>query len=188
MIRERIQRSDLLRHRVPQGRADTAERVGPEGSILALAGGSSWEELQPVIGATFGNWQGGSKPVPAPEIAPQGVHHVPAETSQVQIGLAFPGPAQGTDAAYVYTVALNVLSGTMGSRLFTEVREKRGLVYSVFSEGTWSVGICRRVVMVKASPSRRTSWEESRAPEAAILRRTNSSSPSMAATVCTSAG
>lgn len=112
-------------------RQDAAERVGPEGSILALAGGSSWEELQPVIGATFGHWQGGSKPVPAPQLAPQGVHHVPAETTQVQVGLAYPSAMVGTEEGYLYSLALNVLSGSMGARLFTEVREKRGLVYSV---------------------------------------------------------
>ncbi|HRN19490.1 MAG TPA: insulinase family protein, partial [Trueperaceae bacterium] len=45
--------------------------------------------------------------------------------------LGFPSPAPGTDDAYTYQVALEVLSGSMGARLFTEVREKRGLVYSV---------------------------------------------------------
>ncbi|MCW5820437.1 MAG: insulinase family protein, partial [Trueperaceae bacterium] len=56
---------------------------------------------------------------------------VDADSSQVQIGLAFPSPAPGTDDMYVYLLALEVLSGSMGARLFTEVREKRGLVYSV---------------------------------------------------------
>ena len=116
-------------------REDARNRVGPDGSILALAGGSSWDELLPVIERTFGQWQGNTQPIPAPEVAPRGLHHVPAETTQLQLGLAYPSAQVGTDEGYLYTLALNVLSGSMGARLFTEIREKRGLVYSV-SAGT----------------------------------------------------
>jgi len=116
-------------------RADAADRVGPRGSILALAGGSTWEELLPIIEAAFGEWEGNSLPIPEPEVAATGVHHVPAETSQLQLGLAYPSAQVGTDEGYLYSLALNVLSGSMGARLFTEIREKRGLVYSV-SAGT----------------------------------------------------
>jgi len=58
------------------------------------------------------------------------------------IGLAFPSAEPGTDESIVYNLALGVLSGSMGSRLFTEVREKRGLVYSVsaFSRGLRGFG------------------------------------------------
>lgn len=116
-------------------RADAANRLGPDGAILALAGGSTWEQLLPVIEETFGTWRGATQPVPAPELAPQGLHHVDAETTQLQVGLAYPSAQVGTDEGYLYTLALNVLSGSMGARLFTEIREKRGLVYSV-SAGT----------------------------------------------------
>src|SRR5690606_23306115 len=59
-----------------------------------------------------------------------GRRHVVADSAQVQIGLAFPGPKPGTDEAYVHNVALNVLSGSMGSRPLTEVRATRGLAHS----------------------------------------------------------
>lgn len=116
----------------PDGvRQDFAERVGPGGAILALAGGSSWEEVLQVVEDAFGAWQGGTQPIPEPRLAAAGQHHVPADTSQLQLGLAYPSPLMGTDEGYLYSLALNVLSGSMGARLFTEVREKRGLVYSV---------------------------------------------------------
>lgn len=112
-------------------RADAAARLGPEGSILALAGGSSWAELLPVIEATFGAWTGRTVLAPTPELAPPAVHHVPADTTQLQLGLAYPSAQIGTEEGYLYSLALSVLSGSMGARLFTEIREKRGLVYSV---------------------------------------------------------
>ncbi len=112
-------------------RTDAADRLGPDGSILALAGGSNWGELLPIIEATFGGWAGSTVPAPAPELAPPAMHHVPADTTQLQLGLAYPSAQVGTDEGYLYSLALSVLSGSMGARLFTEIREKRGLVYSV---------------------------------------------------------
>lgn len=112
-------------------RADAAARLGPDGAVLGLAGGGDWERLAAAAERAFGGWRGASVAVPAAEFAPVGRHHVDADSSQVQIGLGFPSPAPGTDDMYVYLVALEVLSGSMGARLFTEVREKRGLVYSV---------------------------------------------------------
>ncbi len=117
---------------VPDGvRQDAERRVGPDGSILALAGGSDWETLHAVVEDAFGGWVGRTEPIPTPQLAATGRHHVPAETSQVQLGLAYPSALLGSDEGYLYTLALNALSGSMGSRLFTEIREKRGLVYSV---------------------------------------------------------
>lgn len=124
--------ADGLTALTPGGvRRDAARRLGPQGAVLGLAGGGTWEGLAEAVTQAFGPWRGGSVPVPAAEVAPVGRYHVDAESSQVQIGLAFPSPAPGTDEMYVYQLALEVLSGSMGARLFTEVREKRGLVYSV---------------------------------------------------------
>lgn len=110
---------------------DAHKRVGPAGSILTLAGGADWTHLLQIVQAAFGQWQGNSQPIPAPELAAPSRHHVTAETSQVQVGLAFPSSQPGTDQGYLYSLALGVLSGSPAARLFTEVREKRGLVYSV---------------------------------------------------------
>ena len=49
----------------------------------------------------------------------------------MQITLAYDAPIIRDDAYYPARIGQMVLSGGMGSRLFTEVREKRGLVYSV---------------------------------------------------------
>ncbi|MBN1514873.1 MAG: insulinase family protein [Phycisphaerae bacterium] len=57
--------------------------------------------------------------------------HVEKETEQVQIALAFQGLPKGHPQYYVQVVVLAVLTAGMSSRLFTEVREKQGLVYWV---------------------------------------------------------
>src|SRR5690606_22282556 len=41
----------------PEGvRQDAARRLGPDGAVLALAGGASWEELAPIVEDAFGGW------------------------------------------------------------------------------------------------------------------------------------
>jgi predicted Zn-dependent peptidase len=56
---------------------------------------------------------------------------VEKDTEQVQIALAFQGLPKGHPQYYVQAVVLAVLAAGMSSRLFTEVREKQGLVYWV---------------------------------------------------------
>lgn len=63
-----------------------------------------------------------------------GTHHHAKETEQQQILLCWPGVAVTDDEYTVERVMLSVLGGGMSSRLFTEVREKQGLVYWV---GAW---------------------------------------------------
>lgn len=112
-------------------RADYERRFSPEGAVMAVAGGVGWEELQDLVEGIFGDWRGPKPERPGVEIAPAERHHVSADTAQVQIGLAYPGLGPTDTDWYLQSLALNVLSGGMGSRLFSEVREKRGLVYSV---------------------------------------------------------
>lgn len=112
-------------------RQDYAARFRPEGMIIAAAGGVDWDDLVRQVEEQFGDWQGAPPPLPSVSVARAGRNHVEADTSQVQIGLAYPGVAPGDDDWYRHTLAMNVLSGGAGSRLFMEVREKRGLVYSV---------------------------------------------------------
>ncbi len=112
-------------------RADRANRAGPEGAVLAVAGGISWPELKALVTDQLGGWNGPAVDLPAPELAAPSRQHVTADTSQVQIGLSFSSlPPQHPDWLK-QALAIGVLSGGMGARLFSEVREKRGLVYSV---------------------------------------------------------
>jgi predicted Zn-dependent peptidase len=103
----------------------------PRGAILAVAGNVEWAPLRDQVGRLFGDWQGGPGaewrlgPEPAPHA------HLTKETTQTHIGVAYPSVPIGHADYYAAMGAVNVLSGGMSARLFTEVREKRGLCYAV---------------------------------------------------------
>lgn len=58
------------------------------------------------------------------------------DIEQVNILLGFPGLAYQDDLFYAQTILSTLLGGGMSSRLFQEVREKRGLVYTIYSFAT----------------------------------------------------
>lgn len=116
-------------------RADYQRRVVPQGMIISVAGGVRWAQLRAEVEALFADWQGSAVALPEVVVAPAQQQHVSSETSQTQIGVAYQAIAPGAPGWYENALANGVLSGGMGSRLFSEVREKRGLVYSVSAAG-----------------------------------------------------
>lgn len=107
-------------------------RYQPEGALFAIAGDFDWDHVVERVTALFGGW-GGAAPasstaLPAPKT---GVSVEIIEGNQEHIGMAFPFPIYGDPDYYAANVAMEILGGGMTSRLFREVREKRGLVYSV---------------------------------------------------------
>ncbi len=100
--------------------------------MLAVAGGVDYPEVRALADELFGDWEG--TPPQAPRAQARGeayYQHLQQETAQTQIGIAYAGLPIEHPEYYHARLGLNVLSGSMGARLFTEVREKRGLVYSV---------------------------------------------------------
>lgn len=57
--------------------------------------------------------------------------HIPHDGAQVHIGLMTSTVKPADENYYNARVAISVLSGGMSSRLFTQVREKRGLCYAI---------------------------------------------------------
>lgn len=105
----------------------------PGGSILAFAGDFEWDELRAQINELLGDWQGNiTEPEPDDE-AMGGYEHLDAQTSQVHIGLAYDAVPEPDNQSILQRVGAAVLSGGMSGRLFTEVREKRGLCYAVYA-------------------------------------------------------
>ena len=103
----------------------------PNGTILGVAGNFDWERVVEKVETLFADWQSieVARPAETPPLVSES--HTPFEGNQCHIGLAFPSVPY-RDAAYLRAwAAVGVLSGGMSSRLFTEVREKRGLCYTV---------------------------------------------------------
>ncbi len=103
------------------------------GSILAFAGQLDWDKLRDTVGELTSAWSGAADDVKPTKDGPRGYTHLEAQTEQVHIGLAYDAPADPDEASMLQRAAVSVLSGGMSSRLFTEVREKRGLCYSVYA-------------------------------------------------------
>ena len=105
----------------------------PSEIILSVAGNIDWPKLRDQVERLFGDWTSG----PAQELklkkAIGGSGHLKKDTTQTQIAIAYPSVPFGQPEYYAAQGAVQVLSGGMGARLFTEVREKRGLCYSVWA-------------------------------------------------------
>lgn len=106
-------------------------RARPGGSILGVAGAVDPDAITAQLNTLLAGWSGDA-PEPAHGAAPpRGYAHAPDETNQVQIVVMADAPREHESASLMEKVAVSVLSGGMAGRLFTEVREKRGLCYAV---------------------------------------------------------
>lgn len=105
----------------------------PKGMILSVAGNVDWKPLRDQVEKLFGDWKPGEAPPVKLHSPPPLKPHISKETEQTQIAIAYPSVPIGHPDYYAALGAVNVLSGGMSSRLFTEVREKRGLCYSVWA-------------------------------------------------------
>jgi predicted Zn-dependent peptidase len=107
--------------------------IKPQHAILGIAGNVTLDEVLPVLEEVFGDWTGSNDlEFPTGTVSP--VHeHLPHESTQTHIGVAYHGVSYADPDYYAAWAAVNVLSGGMSSRLFTEIREKRGLCYSVYA-------------------------------------------------------
>jgi predicted Zn-dependent peptidase len=116
----------------------------PNGSILGFAGKLDWPELRDRVAAHLSRWEGGRDGVQPSGQGPRGYHHTQADTSQVHIALAYDAVPEPDGNSLLQRAAVAALSGGMSGRLFTEVREKRGLCYSVYA--TYAAGRDRGAV------------------------------------------
>lgn len=107
--------------------------VKPNGAILGIAGNVTLDAILPVIQQVLGSWAGSNDmAIPVKECSPVR-EHIKHESTQTHIGVAYHAVAYADPNYYAGWAAVNVLSGGMSSRLFTEIREKRGLCYSVYA-------------------------------------------------------
>jgi predicted Zn-dependent peptidase len=127
-------REESLRKMEPGAVRRHAEgTLAPEGAILGVAGSIDWESFRRLAETRFGDWRR-EAPAPVRTREPEpGLTYVRKESAQVHIALAHRSVTPGDPHYYPARLARTVLSGGMSSRLFVEVREKRGLVYEVSS-------------------------------------------------------
>lgn len=105
----------------------------PETMVLGAAGAVDHDALVKLAEAAFSVAQAGSADKPPPARYSGGLRQGEKAFEQSHIVLAFNSPSYRDDEFYAARVFSSLLGGGMSSRLFQEVREKRGLCYSIYS-------------------------------------------------------
>ena len=111
-----------------------AEHYGPGQMILSAAGAVDHDAIVRLAETLFGHLT----PRPLCEAAPArftgGETRRVKDLEQAHIALAFESPGYRDDAIYTAQIYSSALGGGMSSRLFQEVRERRGLCYTIFAQ------------------------------------------------------
>lgn len=108
----------------------------PERLVVAAGGDVQHDQIVKLTERYFGQMPDADAPNEfTPTVSDQTemrVHLVERDTEQAHLCLAMPALPYSTDRRYVQGTIEAILSSGMSSRLFQEIREKRGLVYSVY--------------------------------------------------------
>jgi predicted Zn-dependent peptidase len=114
--------------------AFVAEQYGPGQMILSAAGAVDHDALVREAEKLFGHLS------PLISVAPSEARFHGGETrtvkalEQAHFAMAFEGPNYGDTTLHTAQIYAGALGGGMSSRLFQEIREKRGLCYTIFSQ------------------------------------------------------
>ncbi|NUQ61865.1 MAG: insulinase family protein [Pirellulales bacterium] len=130
--------------RPSQGNEEAIEAIGiepirrhfglhyrPNGAILGVAGRLDWPELKDTVERLLGGWDSRQAPGVVDGVAGKKVEHLEQETKQTHIAVAYDTVPYRDPDYFQAWGAVGVLGSGMSSRLFTEVRERRGLCYHV---------------------------------------------------------
>lgn len=129
-------RDDLIRY--------TQKHYTPQRMVISAAGAVDHKKVLKIANDFFGKREfGAHKTAPAPATFHHGRYTQEKDLEQVQLVLGYPGLPSSHEDYYTLQVFSTILGGGMSSRLFQEIREERGLAYSVssFSNGYQDVGI-----------------------------------------------
>jgi predicted Zn-dependent peptidase len=111
------------------------QHYGPGQMILAAAGAVDHDALVRLAEAQFGHMA--PRPVPEPDAARftgGGEARRDKPLEQAHFALALESPGYRDDEIYTAQIYASALGGGMSSRLFQEIREKRGLCYTIFAQ------------------------------------------------------
>jgi zinc protease len=114
----------------------------PDNVVISVAGKISTEDAIALVDRIFGDWKAPATPLPT----------LALETQQSVVMLGYLAPAV-KDAGYVALKLLNTYLGNgLSSRLFVELREKRGLAYDVSSLYATRLDAAQFVVYMGTAP------------------------------------
>lgn len=106
----------------------------PQGTIFSVAGRVEAERVFNVVEELVSDWQGAAPALPEFGARPEHDYfHIEDDAAQLQIVLASPSVTFSDPLYYEGKIIASILGSSMFGRLFVEVREKRGLCYSVYA-------------------------------------------------------
>ncbi|MGE0644509.1 MAG: M16 family metallopeptidase [Nitrospira sp.] len=114
--------------------------IHPNGMLLGVTGDFTKDEMLASLRKVFGDWQKGTVPelkipdVPEPDLAQSAVRFINKDTSQTHLRVGHLSIKESDPDYVALAIANDILGGSsFRSRLFNDVRTKRGLAYSVGS-------------------------------------------------------
>ena len=110
---------------------DTHYRAGR--MVVSAAGAVDHDRIVADAERVFATLPPSAGPAPAPARYQGGEHVVETDHEQANVLIGFAGRSYLDEASPALGVFANILGGGMSSRLFQEVREKRGLCYSIYA-------------------------------------------------------
>ncbi|MGH2674730.1 MAG: M16 family metallopeptidase, partial [Actinomycetota bacterium] len=132
----------------------------PGNFVVAAAGNLEHEHLEEMVSSFLdttdpGDARGTVVPAQGKPPPPTGGAHIRRrQTEQAHICLGTAGLARNDPRRFAMGVVNDAIGGGMSSRLFQEIREKRGLVYSVFSYHSMFAQTGAFVIYAGTAPSR----------------------------------
>lgn len=111
----------------------------PDTMVVSVAGNVDHHQVIDTVMRAFGSRLTGSVVPAAPRQRGQATQHgegvnlIQRPTEQAHVVLGYPGLPRIDDRRYAMAVLSTAFGGGMSSRLFQEVREKRGLAYAVYA-------------------------------------------------------
>lgn len=134
-----FKREDLVSH--------IRKYYGTKDTVIACAGNFDPDRLLETLNHSLGSLRRGSEPEKGPvPVFQKGQRVYTKDLKEVHLCLGVEGIPQASSQRYVLYLLNTILGAGVSSRLFQEIREKRGLVYSVYSyissyldTGVWAV-------------------------------------------------
>lgn len=114
-------------------RAWLVDQYRPDGLVLAAAGKVDAEQLLALAEARFGDMDAGAAPAVAEARFSGGTHHDTRRFDQLHLTLGYRGLGHNDADVHALNLFASAAGGGMSSRLFQELREERGLAYSVYA-------------------------------------------------------
>ncbi|WP_246473000.1 M16 family metallopeptidase [Pelagibacterium limicola] len=114
-------------------RAYMSDHYVGDSMVVSAAGNVDHDQLVDLANDRFHTLRVSGAPTPEKARYIGGEHRMASSHEQAHIVLGLEGRAYNSDGFYAAQILSSILGGGMSSRLFQEVREKRGLCYSVYS-------------------------------------------------------